>query len=33
MQFIGRLRSEAMLCRLGHAYEGATNWHERQPEI
>ena len=33
MQFVGRLRSEAMLCRLGHAYEGATNWHERQPEV
>ncbi|MDX1582273.1 MAG: amidase, partial [Thermoanaerobaculia bacterium] len=33
MQFMGRLRSEAMLCRLGYAYETATNWHERQPEI
>jgi amidase len=33
MQFMGRLRSEAMLCRLGYAYEGATNWHKRQPKI
>jgi amidase len=33
IQFMGQLRSEAMLCRLGYAYEGATEWHERQPEV
>jgi amidase len=31
LQFMGRRRSEATLCRLGHAYEQATDWHQRRP--
>ena len=27
MQFMGKHLSEALLCRLGHAYEALTKWH------
>ena len=33
MQFMGAHGSEALLCRIGHAYEGATGWHERPPQL
>ncbi len=32
-QLMGRPFSEAQLFQLGHAYQGATEWHERVPEI
>lgn len=31
-QFLGSRLTEAVLCRIGHAYEQATAWHERHPE-
>ncbi len=33
MQLAGSLLSEAMLCRIGHAYEQATPWHRRHPSV
>ncbi len=33
MQFMAVPGGEAMLCRIGHAYEGVTGWHERHPDI
>ena len=30
-QLIGRPFDEALLFRLGHAYQGATDWHQRVP--
>lgn len=33
MQFMGRRGGEAMLCRIGHAYEAATAWHRRHPPV
>jgi len=33
VQLVGRRLSEALLCRIGHAYEQATQWHSRHPEI
>lgn len=33
MQLAGRALSEAMLCRIGAAYEAATPWHERHPPV
>lgn len=33
MQLAGNPLSEAMLCRIGHAYEEATQWHERHPPV
>ena len=32
-QFVGRKLSEAMLCRIGHAYEQATPWHLKHPAV
>ena len=32
-QLIGRHLDEAGLCRAGHAYQGATDWHERHPPL
>jgi amidase len=32
-QFVGRELSEAMLCRIGHAYEQATPWHSKHPDV
>ncbi len=33
MQFLGRRLSEATLCRIGFAYQQATNWHQRHPAV
>jgi len=33
MQLAGSPLSEAMLCRIGHAYENATRWHELHPRV
>ena len=33
MQLAGSPLSEAMLCRIGHAYEEATEWHGRHPPV
>ncbi len=33
LQLVGRDLSEPTLCRLAHAYEQATDWHLRHPEI
>jgi aspartyl-tRNA(Asn)/glutamyl-tRNA(Gln) amidotransferase subunit A len=31
LQLIGRPFDEALLLRLGHAYEQSTSWHTRRP--
>jgi amidase len=33
IQFSGGFLEEAMLCRIGHAYEKATEWHLRHPQV
>lgn len=33
IQFTGRRLSESTLCRIAHAYEQATPWHTRHPEV
>jgi aspartyl-tRNA(Asn)/glutamyl-tRNA(Gln) amidotransferase subunit A len=33
MQVIGRPFDEGTLFRVGHAYQGATNWHTRAPSL
>jgi amidase len=33
VQFTGPRLSERMLCRIAHAYEQATSWHERHPKV
>jgi amidase len=33
MQLVGKVLSEAMLCRIGLAYEAATSWHQRRPPL
>ena len=33
VQFLGGRLSELNLCRIGHAYEQATQWHRRHPTI
>ena len=33
LQLVGRPLSEALLCRVGHAYERATEWHGQHPAI
>lgn len=33
MQLSGGYLEEAMLCRIGHAYEKATEWHLRHPKV
>ena len=33
LQLVGRHEDEALLCRVGHAYEQATTWHTRHPSI
>jgi amidase len=33
IQFAGRRLSEPLLCRLAHAYEQATSWHDRHPAV
>ncbi|MBW2281350.1 MAG: amidase [Deltaproteobacteria bacterium] len=33
LQLIGRHLDEATLCRAGHAYQQATDWHRRRPPL
>ncbi len=33
LQLVGRDRGEVMLCRIAHAYEQATEWHRRHPDV
>ena len=33
IQWVGKHLSEPLLCRVGHAYEGATEWHNRHPDV
>ena len=33
IQFAGRRLSEALLCRVAYAYEQATSWHARHPDM
>lgn len=33
LQLVGRHFDEATLCRLGHAYQVATDWHRRTPPL
>jgi amidase len=33
LQLVGHPLSEALLCRVGHAYENATEWHRRHPAL
>ncbi|MBM3223139.1 MAG: amidase [Candidatus Tectomicrobia bacterium] len=33
LQFVGSTCSEALLCRLGYAYEQATPWHHLRPPV
>ena len=33
VQLVGRLLDEAMLCRVGHAYERANDWYTRHPRL
>ncbi len=33
MQIAGSHLSEAMLCRIGHAYEESTEWHRKHPPV
>jgi amidase len=32
-QFAGKVFSEATLCRIGHAYEEATGWYKKHPNV
>ncbi|MBW4023002.1 MAG: amidase [Proteobacteria bacterium] len=32
-QMIAAHRAEALLCRAGHAYQRATDWHRRHPDL
>lgn len=31
--FVGRRLSEAVLCRVGHAFERSTEWHLMRPAV
>ena len=31
LQLVGHHLDEALLCRIGHTYEGATDWHAQHP--
>ena len=33
LQIVGRLFEDAAVLRAGHAYENATPWRERRPEL
>jgi len=33
LQLVGRHAEEALLCRVGHVYEQATEWHRRRPPV
>jgi len=32
-QLVGPHLSEDLLCRAGHAFQQATDWHQRHPEL
>src|SRR5690606_21922103 len=32
-QLVGRQMDEALLCRAGHAFQQATDWHKRHPAV
>ena len=33
IQFVGKHLSEPLLCQVGQAYESATEWHNRHPDV
>lgn len=33
MQLAGQALSEPLLCRIGHAYEEASGWYKRHPNV
>ena len=33
IQFVGKHLTEPLLCRVGHAYERATPWHDLHPDV
>jgi amidase len=33
LQFVGKNLSEPLLCRIGHAYEQVTEWHDLHPPV
>ena len=33
IQWAGKHLSESLLCQIGHAYEGSTEWHDQHPKI
>ena len=33
LQLLGNRLGESILCRIGHAYQSATSWHERHPSV
>jgi aspartyl-tRNA(Asn)/glutamyl-tRNA(Gln) amidotransferase subunit A len=33
LQLVGRPFDEATVLRLGHAYQRATDWHTREPDL
>ena len=33
IQFVGKHLTEPLLCRVGHAYESATPWHDFHPDV
>jgi len=33
LQFVGKHLAEPLLCRVGHAYEQATDWHDLHPPV
>jgi aspartyl-tRNA(Asn)/glutamyl-tRNA(Gln) amidotransferase subunit A len=33
MQLVGRPFDEGTILRLGHAFQQATDWHEREPKV
>ena len=33
LQLVAHHLDEALLCRVGHAYEQATEWHTKRPPI
>jgi Asp-tRNA(Asn)/Glu-tRNA(Gln) amidotransferase A subunit family amidase len=33
LQLAGRPSEDALLLRLAHAYQQATDWHERRPPV
>jgi len=32
-QFVGAHLAEGLLCRAGHAFQAATDWHKRHPAL